>query len=54
MVDGAWTPVPENTIIEVLAPDSGAHVYAHKGLLFCVILPPESLARGYLPVPRTA
>jgi hypothetical protein len=46
-VDGAWTPVPETTIINVIAPDGGAHVCApkqighHKGELFCVILPPE-------------
>jgi hypothetical protein len=47
-VDGQWVPVPTNTISNVVAPDGGAHVCApeqighHKGLLFCVILPPDS------------
>ena len=46
-VDGEWIPVPEDKIINVIAPDSGAHVCApkqkggNKGELFCVILPPE-------------
>ena len=46
-VDGEWTPVPNDKINNVVAPDSGAHVCApmqegpNKGVLFCVILPPE-------------
>jgi hypothetical protein len=46
-VDGAWTPVPKDKINNVVAPDGGAHVCAprqagaNKGVLFCVVLPPE-------------
>jgi hypothetical protein len=29
-VDGRWLSVPENTIIDVVAPDGGAHVCAPK------------------------
>ena len=48
LVDGEWTPVPENVIQNVTAPDGGAHVcypkpsaVYPKGTLFCVVLPPE-------------
>jgi hypothetical protein len=47
-VDGRWLSGPEDTIIDVVAPDGGAHVCAPKqddytrGVLFCVILPPRS------------
>jgi hypothetical protein len=43
-VDGEWTPVPNEKINNVVAPDGGAHVCAprqvgqNKGVLFCVIL----------------
>ena len=46
-VDGAWTPVPSDTITNMVAPDGGAHVCAprqvgeNKGVIFCVILPSE-------------
>jgi hypothetical protein len=46
-VDGQWTPVPDDKINNVVAPDGGAHVCAprqeglNKGVLFCVVLPPE-------------
>jgi hypothetical protein len=46
-VDGEWVPVPNGKINNVVAPDGGAHVCAprqegrNKGVLFCVILPPE-------------
>ena len=46
-VDGAWMPVPRNKINNVIAPDGGAHVCApkqegvNKGVLFCVVLPPD-------------
>ena len=46
-VDGEWTLVPNDKINNVIAPDGGAHVCApmqegpNKGVLFCVILPPE-------------
>jgi hypothetical protein len=46
-VDGAWTPAPSDKINNVFAPDGGAHVCAppqegsNKGVLFCVILPPD-------------
>jgi hypothetical protein len=46
-VDGEWTPVPNDKINSVVAPDGGAHVCAprqvgpNKGVLFCVVLPPE-------------
>ena len=46
-VDGQWTPVPDDKINHVVAPDGGAHVCAprqeglNKGVLFCVVLPPE-------------
>lgn len=50
MVDGEWTPVPQDVIQNVTAPDGGAHVcfprqpnrYYPKGTLFCVVLPPET------------
>jgi hypothetical protein len=48
LVDGEWTPVPQNTIQNVTAPDGGAHVCApkqqgaRKGMIYCVVLPPES------------
>jgi len=46
-VDGKWMPVPNDRINNVVAPDGGAHVCAprqeglNKGVLFCVVLPPE-------------
>ena len=46
-VDGEWTPVPQDTIKNVVAPDGGAHVCAprqvgrNNGVIFCVVLPPE-------------
>src|SRR6201984_631355 len=46
-VDGEWTPVPNDKINNVVAPDGGAHVCAprqvgqNKGVIFCVILPSE-------------
>jgi hypothetical protein len=46
-VDAEWIPVPYDKIINVVAPDRGAHVCApaqighHKGEVSCVILPPE-------------
>jgi hypothetical protein len=46
-VDGEWTPVPNDKINNVIAPDGGAHVCAprqtgaNKGVLFCVVLPPD-------------
>ena len=46
-VDGEWVPVPNDKINKVVAPDRGTHVCAPrlvgrtKGVLFCVILPPE-------------
>jgi hypothetical protein len=46
-VDGEWTPVPNDKINHVVAPDGGAHVCAprqvgpNKGVIFCVVLPPE-------------
>src|SRR5262249_16026708 len=46
-VDGEWTPVPNEPINNVVAPDGVAHVCAprqvgpNKGVLFCVVLPPE-------------
>ena len=46
-VDGEWMLVPNDKINNVVAPDGGAHVCAprqvgrSKGVLFCVILPPE-------------
>ena len=46
-VDGEWTPVPNDRINNVVAPDGGAHVCAprqeglNKGVVFCVVLPPE-------------
>ena len=46
-VDGKWTPVPNDKINNVVAPDGGAHVCAprqvgpNKGVIFCVVLPPE-------------
>jgi len=46
-VDGEWTPVPNDRINNVVAPDGGAHVCAprqeglNKGVVFCVVLPPQ-------------
>ena len=46
-VDGEWTPVPNDKINNVIAPDGSAHVCAprqvgpNKGVVFCVVLPPE-------------
>src|SRR5262245_59083113 len=46
-VDGEWTSVPNDRINNVVAPDGGAHVCAprqegaNKGVVFCVVLPPE-------------
>ena len=46
-VDGEWTPIPNDRINNVVAPDGGAHVCAprqegaNKGVVFCVVLPPE-------------
>src|SRR5262245_47519512 len=48
LVEGEWTPVPKDVIQNVTAPDGGAHVCAprqrgiHKGMLYCVVLPPET------------
>ena len=47
-VEGEWTPVPKDAIQNVMAPDGGAHVCAprqlgaNKGILYCVVLPPET------------
>jgi hypothetical protein len=46
-VDGQWVPVRKDKIINVVAPDGGAHVCApheiegDQGLIYCVVLPPE-------------
>ena len=46
-VDGAWVSVPKDKVINVLAPDGGAHVCASHTLedgdatIFCVVLPLE-------------
>lgn len=46
-VDGNWTAVPSNVIQQLSAPDGGAHVCAprqegmNKGVLYCVVLPPD-------------
>jgi hypothetical protein len=46
-VEGEWTRVDPSVIQNVSAPDGGAHVCApkqrgsNKGVLFCVVLPPE-------------
>ena len=46
-VDNEWVPVPDEAINAEIAPDGGAHVCAPKqlghnrGVLYCVILPPE-------------
>jgi len=48
LVNGEWTRVPRETIQNVTAPDGGAHVCApkqqgvNKGVLYCVVLPPET------------
>ena len=49
LVEGEWTPVPQDVIQKVTAPDGGAHVcfpkanaIYPKGTLFCVVLPPET------------
>jgi hypothetical protein len=49
-VDGLWLPVPREAIVNVIAPDGGAHVCAPssegraytRGVVYCVILPPDS------------
>lgn len=47
-VDGAWTPVPKNSILDIVAPDGGVHVCApiqegsNRGVIYCVVLPPET------------
>lgn len=47
-VDGAWTSVPKNSILDIQAPDGGAHVCASKqegsdrNVIKCVVLPPET------------
>ena len=44
LLDGAWTPVPTDKVVKETAPDGGYHVCAPelpKGVLYCVILPPE-------------
>lgn len=47
-VDGQWLRVRKDRIIKVVAPDGGAHVCAphqieeDEGLIYCVVLPPES------------
>jgi hypothetical protein len=44
MVDGTWMSVPPDKIVKESAPDGGFHVcapVAPKGVLYCVILPPE-------------
>jgi hypothetical protein len=46
-VDGQWVTVRKDKILNVVAPDGGAHVCApHQiegddGLIYCVVLPPE-------------
>ena len=46
-VDGQWVAVRKDKIINVVAPDGGAHVCAphqiegDEGLIYCVVLPPE-------------
>ena len=46
-VDGRWVPVRENQILNMVAPDGGAHVCAphqieeDEGVIYCVVLPPE-------------
>ena len=46
-VDGQWVAVRKDKIINVVAPDGGAHVCAphqiegDQGLIYCVVLPPE-------------
>jgi hypothetical protein len=49
MVDGFWFAVSQDVIIDVVAPDGGAHVCAPPysqgdlfGTIYCVILPPDS------------
>ena len=47
-VDGQWVTVRKDKILNVVAPDGGAHVCAphqiegEPGLIYCVVLPPES------------
>ena len=47
-VDGQWVAVRRDKIINVIAPDGGAHVWAphqiegDQDLIYCVVLPPES------------
>jgi hypothetical protein len=46
-VDGEWTPVPNDKINNVIAPDvvltsaTPRQTGANKGVLFCVVLPPD-------------
>ena len=46
-VEGEWTPVPKDTIQRITALDAGAHVSpkqqgSNKGVIYCVVLPPET------------
>ena len=47
-VDGQWVAVRKDKIINVVAPDGGAHVCAphqiegDQDLIYCVVLPPET------------
>jgi hypothetical protein len=46
-VEGVWTRIDQSVIQNVSAPDGGAHVCApkqqgaNKGVVYCVVLPPE-------------
>jgi hypothetical protein len=45
MIDGEWTKVPPNTVLDVAPPDLRSHVCASKGPwspkpVFCVVLGP--------------
>jgi hypothetical protein len=46
-VDGEWVRVPKDKLINMVAPDGGAHVCAphpiaeSDGVIYCVVLPPE-------------
>jgi hypothetical protein len=45
-VNGQWMRVRRDKILNVVAPDGGAHVCAADGIeadvIYCVVLPPES------------
>ena len=47
MVEGEWTRVPPEAILDITAPDGGAHVCFPsyfdypKGVVYCVVLPPN-------------